>query len=441
MVIADGRRGTRVRAASARRRARPPLAAAAAACAISPTAIPIPRSCPTRAGRPPRPPASAVRRLSSTIPSCSRLAREQFAATACRPTHVAVASGALDGIERVLREHLRAGDRVAVEDPCFTGVLDLLHALALDPVPGRCRRRGICSGRARSARSAATLRRSSSRRAPRIRPARRSRRAARAPSRHFCRRREILVIEDDHAGSVAGAAYLTLVSSTDRALGGRPLGLQVSRPRPPRGADRRRRQTMPASSRGRPSASAGSATSCNASWHDAPRPRDQPAPRGCGAHVRGAAPRPLARAAGARHRRARRLGTQRLDSGRRGASVVQALLQRGWAVKAGERYRIATPPAIRVTDRLARAERRGALRRRSGGRHQVARANLGMISSFSRADPLPPRGRGRCAWLLHVQRSVVDDERRLQGAVLVREEADADGLAAIQPLRLNDFCT
>jgi len=31
------------------------------------------------------------------------------------------------------------------------------------------------------------------------------------------------------------------------------------------------------------------------------------------------------------------------------SSVVQALFQRGWAVAAGERYRIRTPPAIRVT--------------------------------------------------------------------------------------------
>ncbi|HEX8618695.1 MAG TPA: GntR family transcriptional regulator, partial [Thermoanaerobaculia bacterium] len=31
------------------------------------------------------------------------------------------------------------------------------------------------------------------------------------------------------------------------------------------------------------------------------------------------------------------------------SATVQALLQLGWAVKAGERYRIASPPAIRVT--------------------------------------------------------------------------------------------
>ena len=31
------------------------------------------------------------------------------------------------------------------------------------------------------------------------------------------------------------------------------------------------------------------------------------------------------------------------------SSVVQALFQRGWAVTAGERYRIRTPPGIRIT--------------------------------------------------------------------------------------------
>jgi hypothetical protein len=30
-------------------------------------------------------------------------------------------------------------------------------------------------------------------------------------------------------------------------------------------------------------------------------------------------------------------------------STVQALLERGWAVSAGERYRFETPPAIRIT--------------------------------------------------------------------------------------------
>ena len=42
------------------------------------------------------------------------------------------------------------------------------------------------------------------------------------------------------------------------------------------------------------------------------------------------------------------------------STTVQALLHAGWAVKAGERYRIASPPAIRVT--IAALEPREAVR-------------------------------------------------------------------------------
>ena len=64
-----------------------------------------------------------------------RLARETFAEDGVPPDHLTVVAGALDGLERILSGHLRPGDRVAIEDPAFFSVIDLLGALGLIPVP------------------------------------------------------------------------------------------------------------------------------------------------------------------------------------------------------------------------------------------------------------------------------------------------------------------
>ncbi|MFF8289138.1 aminotransferase class I/II-fold pyridoxal phosphate-dependent enzyme [Streptomyces sp. NPDC016309] len=65
----------------------------------------------------------------------ARLARAALDADGVPDGPVAVASGSLDAVERVLNVHLRPGDAVAVEDPGWGALLDLVSALGLKPVP------------------------------------------------------------------------------------------------------------------------------------------------------------------------------------------------------------------------------------------------------------------------------------------------------------------
>ncbi|HET8798664.1 MAG TPA: aminotransferase class I/II-fold pyridoxal phosphate-dependent enzyme, partial [Thermoanaerobaculia bacterium] len=212
VVVADGRRGTRIRPAA-------PIAI--------PREAPVPRGVRNLADGNPDPALlpdlrAALRRLDMDArlygeelndPPLLALAREQFRADGIDAAHVSVVSGAMDGLERVLREHLRPGDRVAVEDPSFTGVLDLLNALSLVAVPVEQDDEGMLPASLKKAiRSSDAI--IVTPRAQNPTGAAFTPRRARALRAALAARPDLLVIEDDHAGTVAGAEYVSIVDRT-----------------------------------------------------------------------------------------------------------------------------------------------------------------------------------------------------------------------------------
>ncbi|MEU9167621.1 aminotransferase class I/II-fold pyridoxal phosphate-dependent enzyme [Streptomyces sp. NPDC048420] len=68
-------------------------------------------------------------------PELARLARKALHADGVPDGPLALASGSLDVIERVLTAHLKPGDTVAVEDPGWGSLLDLVPALGLRTAP------------------------------------------------------------------------------------------------------------------------------------------------------------------------------------------------------------------------------------------------------------------------------------------------------------------
>lgn len=72
---------------------------------------------------------------SAVAPELGRCARGTLDRDGVPQGPLAVTSGALDAIERVLVARLKVGDAVAVEDPGWGSVLDLVPALGLRPVP------------------------------------------------------------------------------------------------------------------------------------------------------------------------------------------------------------------------------------------------------------------------------------------------------------------
>lgn len=157
------------------------------------------------------PTAPALYGCDQVLPALASAFRSDFAGDGINGAELAVVAGALDGIERVLGAHLRPGDRVGIEDPGYAAVVELVSAMGYRPVPVAVDAEGpvpeavedavgdgiaaaVITPRAQNP-TGCTV---SVDRASRLRSI-------------FEQNRHIVVIEDDHAGPIAGATYSSVV--------------------------------------------------------------------------------------------------------------------------------------------------------------------------------------------------------------------------------------
>jgi DNA-binding transcriptional MocR family regulator len=288
--------------------------------------------------------------VDSVAPSLRRLAADDMEQDGIPAEHLTLVAGAMEGVERVLQSHLVAGDRVAVEDPGYVAVLDLLAALGLVAEPVAVDDFGARPESLAAALDAGARACILTPRAQNPTGAAFDARRARELRGVLEARPKTLLIEDDHAGPVAGAPALTLVGrgsahwavirSVSKSLGP-DLRLAVLA-----GDD-----TTVARVEGRRGLGPGWVSHVlqwivESLWRDP------------------AIQKRLTKAAAAYTRRREgliaaleRRGLQ--ARGRSGlnvwlpvpaeATVVAHLGAAGWAVRPGERYRMRSPPAIRIT--------------------------------------------------------------------------------------------
>ena len=157
------------------------------------------------------------------------IAARQFEADGVPARSLAIMGGALDAIERTLQVHLQMGDRVAVEDPGYFEIFALLSALGLKIVPVRVDECGMEPDDLESALQSGVAACIITPRAQNPTGAALDRTRARDLRRLLDAHGELLVIEDDHAGPIAGALHHTvchlrkerwvMVRSVSKALG------------------------------------------------------------------------------------------------------------------------------------------------------------------------------------------------------------------------------
>lgn len=349
LLTSGGRRGTRISQ-------RPPLAlpnlpVIPAGARDLATGNPDPRLLPslpkTTGGADPR---SRLYGTRAKLDALVELAADQLGAEGVPASHLTVTAGALDAVERALAVHLQPGDTVAVEDPGFSRIFDLVRGASLELTPVRVDDFGPLPDDVEHALAGGA-------RAIIITPRAQNPFGAALDEARAAELRkllgaypDVLVIEDDHAGLVAGSPALTLCEADRPRFA---IARSVSKWLGPdlRLAILSGDATTIARVEGRQLLGPGWVSHILqqlvvALWSD-PNMEER---------MRHAADEYSARraaliAALARHDIAAhgRSGLNVWVPVREEAAVSAGLLARGWAVAAGELSRLRTPPAIRVT--------------------------------------------------------------------------------------------
>ncbi|WP_306336899.1 aminotransferase class I/II-fold pyridoxal phosphate-dependent enzyme [Streptomyces sp. KL118A] len=147
-------------------------------------------------------------------PELERHARAAFEADGVPHGPLAVTSGSLDAIERVLAVHLKPGDGVALEDPGWGSLLDLVSALGLRAVPVGVDDEGplpadVERALASGARAAVVTDRAQNPTGAAVTAPR-----ARALRKVFAAHEDVLLIEDDHGHGIVDLPLHPLAGST-----------------------------------------------------------------------------------------------------------------------------------------------------------------------------------------------------------------------------------
>ena len=275
--------------------------------------------------------------------------RRLFTADGLDATELTLTSGAMDAVARVLDVWVRPGDRVVLEDPGYAALIDLVRTMALEPVPAMVDGRGLVPDalqRALATKPQAVVL------TPRAHvPTGAALDEARAGElrRILADHPGVAVLEDDHAALIAGTPYAGTVGgrrrwavarSVSKALGpDLRLAFLAGDPVTVRRVDSRQR--------------------LGPGWISGLLQRIV-ATQLADDHVRRTLDHARELYAGRRRALVDALTARGLVAAARSgvnvwvpvpeeAALVGGMLERGWAIRAGEAYRLATPPAVRIT--------------------------------------------------------------------------------------------